>query len=373
MIGGSIVIMNSSKINWPQAFKFMGSVLAFAIGSGFASGQELLQYFTAYGYESILVGAVFLAIFIYSNYCFAIAGHREKFTKGSQVFNYYCGPYLGKVFDYFCVLFCYMSFIVMVAGAASTLYQQYGVPMLAGGILITALACVTVLFGLNSIVDVISKIGPILVAIALVIGLYSFFAALTGGDIAKGVQLVNSGEVKVMKASTNWFMAGASYGGFCLLWFAGFMAQLGSQNNMKELMIGQAMSGTFNITACVILGFALLGNITHVASLQIPNLYLAEKIWPPISHIFALIIFAAIYTTACPLLWTASSRFTIEGTQKFKIFTAILSLIGFVVALTIPFNILLNYIYVINGYGGFLLLILMFIKNVRLRFAAAKK
>lgn len=45
----------------------MGAVLAFAIGSGFASGQELLQYFTAYGYESILVGAVFLAIFIYSN------------------------------------------------------------------------------------------------------------------------------------------------------------------------------------------------------------------------------------------------------------------------------------------------------------------
>lgn len=99
----------------------MGAVLAFAIGSGFASGQELLQYFTAYGYESILVGIVFLTIFIYSNYCFAIAGHREKFTKGSQVFNYYCGPYLGKVFDYFSVLFCYMSFIVMVAGAASTL------------------------------------------------------------------------------------------------------------------------------------------------------------------------------------------------------------------------------------------------------------
>lgn len=108
--------MNSSKTNWSQAFKFMGAVLAFAIGSGFASGQELLQYFTAYGYESILVGIVFLTIFIYSNYCFAIAGHREKFTKGSQVFNYYCGPYLGKVFDYFSVLFCYMSFIVMDVG-----------------------------------------------------------------------------------------------------------------------------------------------------------------------------------------------------------------------------------------------------------------
>lgn len=348
----------------------MGAVLVFAIGSGFASGQELLQYFTAYGYESILVGIVFLTIFIYSNYCFAIAGHREKFTKGSQVFNYYCGPYLGKVFDYFSVLFCYMSFIVMVAGAASTLQQQYGIPLALGGVILTVLACTTVVFGLNSIVNIISKIGPVLVTVALLIGLYSFFTALAGGDIVKGAELVSSGEVKVMKASTNWFMAGASYGGFCLLWFAGFMAQLGSENDMKELMIGQAMSGTFNITACVILGFALLGNIANVAALQIPNLYLATKIWPPISYGFALIIFAAIYTTACPLLWTASSRFTAEGSPSFKIFTAALAAVGCVVALTIPFNILLNYIYVINGYGGFLLLILMFIKDMRLRFAA---
>ena len=84
----------------------------------------------------------------------------------------------------------------------------------------------------------------------------------------------------------------------------------------------------------------------------------------------ALVIFAAIYTTACPLLWTASSRFTAEGSPSFKIFTAALAAVGCVVALTIPFNILLNYIYVINGYGGFLLLILMFIKDMRLRFAA---
>ena len=49
-----------------------------------------------------------------------------------------------------------------------------------------------------------------------------------------------------------------------------------------------------------------------------------------------------------------------------------LAVIGCVIALAVPFNILLNYIYVINGYGGFVLLILMFIKNLRLRIAAKK-
>lgn len=363
--------MNERKTNWKLAFKFMGAVLAFAIGSGFATGQELLQYFTAYGYQSILVGIVFLTIFIYSNYCFAVAGNREHFTKGSQVFQYYCGKYLGTVFDYFTVLFCYLSFIVMVSGAASTLNQQYGLPLALGGIILTALACVTVIFGLDSIVDVISKIGPVLVLIALFIGVYGFIDAAVHGTISEGAAMVSSGEVTVMKASNNWFMAGASYGGFCLLWFAGFMAQLGAKNDMRELMIGQTLSGTFNITACVIVGFALLGNIAAVTGLQIPNLYLAEQIWPPFAYIFAIIIFAAIFTTSCPLLWTASSRFTEEGTKQFKLLTVVLAVIGCFIALAVPFNVLLNYIYVINGYGGFLLLLLMFIKNVRLRLKKA--
>lgn len=361
------------KTNWKQAFKFMGAVLAFAIGSGFATGQELLQYFTAYGYKSILVGVVFLAIFIYSNYCFAVAGYRENFTKGSEVFQYYCGKYLGTAFDYFTVLFCYMSFIVMVAGAASTLNQQYGLPLVVGGILLTALAGVSVMFGLDRIVDIISKIGPVLVVFALFIGIWNFATAAASGDIASGIAMVESGEVKVTQASSNWFMAGASYGGFCLLWFAGFMAKLGSeQKRLRELMVGQSLSGTFNITACVVVGFALAGNVADVAGLQIPNLYLAAKIWPGIASIFALIIFAAIYTTSCPLLWTASSRFADEGSSRFKIFTLVLAVIGCVIALAVPFNILLNYIYVINGYGGFVLLILMFIKNLRLRIAAKK-
>lgn len=361
------------KTNWKQAFKFMGAVLAFAIGSGFATGQELLQYFTAYGYKSILVGVVFLIIFIYSNYCFAVAGYRENFTKGSQVFQYYCGKYLGTAFDYFTVLFCYMSFIVMVSGAASTLNQQYGLPLAAGGILLTVLAGVSVMFGLDRVVEIISKIGPVLVVVALFIGIWNFVDAAAAGDIGKGIAMVESGEVTVKQASNNWFMAGASYGGFCLLWFAGFMAKLGSeQKRMRELMIGQSLSGTFNITACVVVGFALAGNVANVAGLQIPNLFLASKIWPGIASVFAIIIFAAIYTTSCPLLWTASSRFTDEGTTKFKILTLVLAVIGCVIALLVPFNVLLNYIYVINGYGGFLLLLLMFIKNVRLRFASKK-
>lgn len=354
-----------NKVNWKQVFTFMGAVLAFAIGAGFATGQELLQYFSAYGWESILVGIVFIVIFVYSNYCFAVAGKRGNFTKGSEVFEYYCGPYLGKFFDYFAALFCYMSFIVMIAGAASTLNEQYHIPLIVGGVIITALVSVTVIFGLNGIVNIISKIGPVLVVFALVIGLYSLFT--TVHDVPAGIELIKSGEVAVTKASSNWFMAGASYGGFCLMWFAGFMADLGSKNNMKELMLGQTFSGIFNITACVLVGFALTARIAQTAGTSIPNLVLASNIWSPIASVYAIIIFAAIFSTACPLLWTGVVRFSTEGTAKFRILTVVAAVVGLVIALAVPYGQLLNYIYVINGYGGFVLFAIMVVQDIRYR------
>lgn len=363
-------LMNTGKTNWKMVFKFMGAILAFAIGSGFASGQELIQFFSAYGYQAPLVGIIFLAVFSYSNYCFASAGHREKFTKGSQVFRYYAGPIVGRFFDYFSVLFCYMSFIVMVSGAASTLNQQYGLPLCLGGVLVTILACITVLFGLDSVVDIIGKIGPILVGIVLTIGFIGFFQA--SGSISESWRLVQTGQVVVLRASPNWFLAGLSYGGFCLLWFAGFMAKLGSRHKMKELMMGQVFSGVISIVACVVIGFALLGNISETAGLQIPNLYLATRLWSPFANIYALVIFAAIYTTTCPLLWTVSSRFAIEGSVTFRILTFIFAIYGCIIGLTLPFSVLLNYVYVFNGYGGVVLLLLMIVKNFRLHLASNK-
>ena len=65
------------KNNWRQIITFMGAVLAYMMGSGFATGQELLQYYVSYGYQGILVGITLAAILIFANWGFAKTGHQE--------------------------------------------------------------------------------------------------------------------------------------------------------------------------------------------------------------------------------------------------------------------------------------------------------
>ena len=70
---------NENKVNWGRVMILAGAVIAFTIGSGFATGQEIIQYFTAYGVQGILTVLLFAVCFVYYNYNFAKAGAEERF------------------------------------------------------------------------------------------------------------------------------------------------------------------------------------------------------------------------------------------------------------------------------------------------------
>lgn len=360
--------MDNREVRPKQVIIYAGAFIAFLIGSGFATGQEIMQYFVSYGWMGI-VGAVAVFIgFLYVGVELVIAGFDNKFPKGNDVYTYYCGKYLGKFYDYFSVLFLYMSYIVMIGGAGATLNQQYGLPVAAGGIAMALLAGVTVLFGLNKIVDVIGAIGPVICVMAICLGIAGILMNPSG--LAKAPQILAN--VTMLKASTTWYYAALSYVGFCILWLATFMSQMGKEaQSRKEAQWGAAGGAIGFSLAVILVALGLMANLSDVAGAQVPNLIIAGKIHPMIAVIFSLTIAAGIYTTACPLLWTAVSRFATENTQRYRILTIVLMVIGAGIGITVSFAQLVNFIYVINGYVGILLIILMIAKRIRVSMASS--
>lgn len=341
-----------------------GAYLGFLIGSGVATGQEVMQYYSPYGFSVFGTALTITIILIIANYGFSYAGKNGNLKTGGNVFTYYCGPVFGRIFDIFSVIFCYMSFVVMVAGGAATLEQQYNIPILTGAIIIAVLTALTVAFGLNKIVDIIGKITPIILLCIFIISLICLIKNSSG--IPANIEAINNGTLNVTKAGSNWFMSGVSNGGFCILWLAGFSATLGAKEDFKTLQKANILSSILLVIINMVIGFSILARIDVVGSMQIPNLFIARELFSPLGGIFGILIFSAIYTTACPLLWTPVARFTKEKTPAFKILTIVLAIAGIIAALYIPFNILMNYIYVINGYLGFIVLIIMVVRIIML-------
>lgn len=355
------------------ALAICGSCSSLYIGAGFATMQELVQYEASYGSRFPIVILVTALIYVYTNLSFAVNAHRLHLARGGDIYQVYgsvlgetAGKWIGKFFDLFSALFCYMSFVVMCGGASATAAQQWGMPAGAGAIILTVLTVATVVFGLDGIVKALSRVGPVIIAMILLI---SITATITGASsLQAGIAQVDAGvysQVMAQVGGGNPLAAGVSYGGFVILWFAAFLSEIGSKNALSPVRSGMLLSTLFIFGAAALCCTAILGHIDTTAGADIPALVLAAQISPVLSQVFAVVICAGIYSSAVPLLWTGVRAIAHESTALYKPVTAILGVLGCGIACLIPYKGLINVLYGLNGYLGFLLVFLMVLYDLK--------
>lgn len=342
---------------------FAGAIIAFFLGSGFATAQEILQYFVTYGRLFLAVIFLALLIFAYTDYSFLRAGASGKLAHSSRIFQYYCSKRLGAAFAIFTVLLCYLSFVVMLGGASATLHQQYGAPNGIGAVALCILVVLTVTAGLNGIVDVLSKLGPVIIGLVIFIAVRTI--RLDWDGIAAGADLVSEGQVDVLSVGGNPLLSALSYSGFVLLWFAAFMAELGERNDKRTVANAIFLGTGIICVALTAVSLALFPHITELAQVDIPSLVLARKIAPRFGYLFSLVILAGGFTAAVPLLWTAVSRFTREGTLRYKLFAVCLGCLGVGATLFLPYRQLVNLVYGYSGYAGAAFLFCILLHDLR--------
>lgn len=179
--------------------------------------------------------------------------------------------------------------------------------------------------------------------------------------------MIETSAAPITKVGNNPLSSAMSYAGFVLLWFCTFMADLGAENNAKQVKTGMIVgSGAIALTLIAV-SLALIANIEAVAAAEIPSAVLAEMIAPWLAPVFIIITICGIYTTSVPLLWTVANRIKKEGTSGYRAATVILAFAGAIIALFLPYQKLVNVIYGINGYVGIALIVFMLAKHLRLR------
>ncbi len=348
-----------------------GASISFNIGSGFATGQETIQYWVPFGILGLLSILIYTAINTYANNGFIDAGKETGESNPNAIFNYFCGKYIGTFFDWFAVFFCFLSFAVMVAGAGAVLNQQWEIPSVVGSLIIAVLAGITVTFGLHKMLNVLGVIGPVIIIFSLVGSIIGIIFGSTG--VSNGIGLATSGKYDLISAGDTWWKACYSYLGFGMMWFAAFFAAIGkTEKNVKDAKLGNILFNILMALMIILAALSLFANLGIVQGTEVPILAFLNHISPVLGMIYSLSIFFAIYTTACPLLWTPVQRLAKDGTRKYKILALVLMAIGTFIGLAVPFSALMNYVYVINGYVGGILILFIIIKRTRIRIAKNK-
>lgn len=320
------------KTSIKGVIKYAGVFIAFMMGSGFATGQEIMQFFTSYGIYSIGGAIISMVLFSSMSAILMRFGFRERNNPDTNAFHYYCGAIFGKFLEWFIPIFLFMVVVVMISGSGATMNQYFGTPQIIGTLIMAIIVLITNYFGLEKIIDIIGYLGPVTIIFTLVISVAALIKNPAGlSNVSEA--MANMQDMPMATSSQNtWWLAGILYVAYNVTGSIPFLTEMGKTANIKnEAILGGLIGGATLILAGLLLNLALLSYIEDVADLKIPNLFLADLISPVSSFIFSIILICGIFSTASPMMWIVVQKFGgKERTQRSKIVLVIVTLIAFI-------------------------------------------
>jgi uncharacterized membrane protein YkvI len=355
--------MKAERVRPGNVLKYSGSIVAFLIGSGFASGQEVMQFFTSYGsLWSGLGGLISLILFLWFTTVTLQDARILKLEDTNAIFEHYCGKIVGTVFKWITPVFLFMVYVIMISGAGALLFEFYGIPAIIGRAIMSLISLITVLLGLNRLVSVVGRIGPFLILFIIFIGTAAIITNFDGIRNADGVMSTLS----MTRAAKYWWFSGIIYASFCAVTILPFLAGIGRNHpNRRELRASGILgSGAFMLTAIAV-SYGMLAYIPLIYDKNVPAVFVSNLLFPGSGVLFSIVMYAGIYTTAVPMLWSSCNKISSnEKGLKFRLAVLILGLIAFFGG-RLPFAFLVNIVYPYMGYLGVVLFIGMAITQIR--------
>lgn len=346
----------------------IGAVYVSAIiGAGFASGQEILQYFTYYGWLSLAGIVIATIIFAWLGYQIADLGSKLEARSHKGVILQLGGKYFGTLVDYIIILACLNATVVMLAGGGALLNQLFDIPVFIGGAVVMILVAITLVMNLNKIINVIGSVTPFLILMALILSIYALFTS----DIS--IAGVSEQARPELTASPHWILSAVLYVSYNVIMAVAILSVVGgSVKDSKVAARGGMLGGIGLGLLLLILNFGLISKLDHVADVEMPTLLLASDIAPWLSTIMGIVIFAMVFSTAAGALYAFSTRIVDPKKPNFKVFVVGFAVLAYILSF-VGFSTLVGTVYPMFGYLGLLLIVIVLIQWIRHRSGGATK
>lgn len=145
--------------------------VASTIGAAFASGQEIVKFFTRFevkGYHGVFLAGLLFAVT-------AIAAldivYRRDVKNSRDLLHILGGVRMGKVFEGISLVFTFCIYIVMIAGAAALWHRLTGYSASVGVILLTTISTVFICFDIKGVLTVSEILTPLMISGMLYLGI----------------------------------------------------------------------------------------------------------------------------------------------------------------------------------------------------------
>lgn len=275
------------------------------MGAGFASGQELTQFFVVYG-KMGLAGLVVTGFLLsWLGIQILEIGYKIRATSFHQLLYYVCGKKIGLLLDLIITLFLFGVLTIMLAGAGTLCRDTFNLPYNLGVALMALSLMLTTLYGLKGITAANLIITPLLTITVLLIGLYS----LAQHELSLSIIHITPQIIDL--PAPHWLLASLLYLSYNLVMSAAVLAPLGSCITQRSARIlGSIAGGVLLMLLAGLITLVVMIHYPQSLDMEIPMLYIAS-LQHPLHHTSYIFIFvAAMYTTGLASLYGCMTKLT---------------------------------------------------------------
>ncbi|MGL5676386.1 MAG: YkvI family membrane protein [Cellulosilyticaceae bacterium] len=312
------------------------------IGAGFASGQEMIQFFTRYGmkgmYGLVLAGILHGAI----GAILLEVAYEKKWQDYDTLLSHLMGKTLGKILKWLVNIFLFVCYSAMIAGAGAILQQQFGLPVWVGGLLMAGGCLITFLSGSKGFVRMNSLLVPVLCIGAVGLGTY--------------MVLFKEAPVWSMSGSTgairNWVTSAILYVSYNTLTVMVVLVHLSGEMHAKKEGVWAGWIGGLglglvglSIGACTLLYYS------RISQLEIPMMGILLDYPKVFQYMYLVVLVLAMYTTAIANGYGMIENMSGKKAQHKKMMIIGISVLGLLGA-KVGFSHIVAHVFPLFGYIG---------------------
>ena len=339
-----------------------GIALAFIgllVGAGFATGQEVVQYFTAFGINGVWGIAVAGVIMTLAGTVFLQLGSYFHASEHNAVFRKVSHPIVSKMLDVAVIFTLFAVGFVMLAGAGSNLAQQFGWPTWVGSTAMMVLVLVTGLLDVDKVSNVIGLLTPtIIIAVIVLLG---YTLMNMPADSAAVIETASQTDTPI----GNWLVSALNYNGLALILAVSMSLVIGGDHiSPREAGWGGIIGGFVYSILLAIAGFVLLMGADKIVGSDVPMLVLVNEMGDTAGVLMAVVIFLMIFNTSIGMFYALGKRLSAGRENRTYPIFVVGTLAGYAMSF-FGFKTLMNYVYPILGYLGMFMVVVLVIAWLR--------
>lgn len=340
-----------SRKEWRLALQIAFTYIGTVVGAGFASGQEILQFFTMLGpwaYPGILLAVFFFA---WVGIQILMLGRKLNAKSYREMTSFLFGSKLASVVDIFMMVMLFFVTVAMLAGVGALFEEQLQLSFQVGVLVTMLLTFLTILRGMKGIMLANSIIVPIMMIVVVTIFVQSFF------QTQYVPQMVAT---KPDVTAWSFVFSGISYAALNLGLAVSVLVPLGGEiKSTRALKIG-GLLGALGL-GLMLLGaqYAMSTRMPMILEYEVPMGFLASTFNPVMQALFVMALWGEIYSTLIANVFGLSSQMITPRKQSHGAMITILILTAAFFVAQVGFSNIVHYLYPVFGHISFVLLLML--------------